>query len=103
MKPTFIIDSVRSDLTVVTWCDGDAVAIDDGALFLILFWWLNAVLLHVADRLIPLFSLCTGSGTGQELVRHIKQHRRGFGRRLWSAIEVIYPTENTFWDLNSEK
>lgn len=77
----------------LTWCDGNAVAVDDGAFLLLLLGRLDALLLHVADRFVPLaLPLGAGAGSGQQLVGHIKEHGRGLGRGLGRAIEVVCRT-----------
>lgn len=78
----------------LTWCDGNAVAVDNRAFLLLLLGRLDALLLHVADRFVPLpLPLSTGSGSRQQLVSHIKEHGRGLGRGLGRAIEVICKTK----------
>lgn len=75
---------------MLTWCDSNAVAVNDRALLLLFLGRLDAVLLHVAHRFVPLsLPLSTGASTWQQLVSHIKQHVRGLRRGLGRAIEVI--------------
>lgn len=75
---------------MLTWRDSNAVAVNDRALLLLFLRRLDAVLLHVAHRLVPLpLPLSAGASTWQQLVSHIKQHVRGLCWGLGSAIEVI--------------
>ena len=83
-------------MRLLTGRDDHPVAVDDGAVIVLLLRGLQAAaLLHVADRLVPLpLALGAGPGSGQQRLAHIQGRGRG-GRlrgRLRGPVEVICGT-----------